>query len=124
MVAVGPLGTPEQIARKAARAKRKTADLSGEIALAFSFLQVSIDDATDMSIVRQLLPGTPDLNLRRLATVLDGSVTTAVARIRYFYDELGISFFTLHKSAGTSWNTLERIAAALTHRRLGAPGDQ
>ena len=44
--------------------------------------------------------------------LLDGSPTEAADRIRRFHN-LGISYFTFHKSAATSWNTLAALTAAV-----------
>jgi hypothetical protein len=114
MVAIGPLrGTAGEMAEQVAVVRRSTETPVERVEIAFNFLQVSIDDPTDLSVVRQLLPDAPEAELRRLATVLDGSIVSAVNRIRHFYQELGISFLTFHMSDATAWNTLEAIAAAV-----------
>lgn len=79
MVAIGPLrGTAGEIAEQVAVVRRKAETPVETVEIAFNFLQVSIDDPTDLSVVRQLLPDAPDAELRRLATVLDGSTASAV----------------------------------------------
>lgn len=47
------------------------------------------------------------------ATVLDGSVAAAADRIRRYHHELGISLINLSKTAGTTREILEKLAAAL-----------
>ncbi len=114
MVAIGPLMcATDQMALLAQHAKQCTADLDNSVELAFNFLQVSIDDPNDLNVIRQLRPAYSEAKLRRLATVLDGSVSAAVSRIRRYHQEFGISFVTLHMSAASSWSTMERIAVAL-----------
>jgi len=102
-----------QVAHQVEIVRQRSSDLDGPIELAFNFLQVSIDDPDDFSVVRQLLPGSSDRELRRLATVLDGSISMAVRRIRLYYEEFGISYFTLHMPASATWKTMERIAFAV-----------
>lgn len=114
LVAIGPLRCRAgDVAQQVAYVREKTDDLPEPLELAFNFLQVSIDDPADLTVVRQLLPGSSVAELRQLMTVLDGSASAAVSRIRCLHEEFGISFFTLHMSAGTSWNTLEAIATAV-----------
>ena len=118
MVAIGPLrGTAGEVAEQVAVVRRKAETPAETVEIAFNFLQVSIDDPTDLSVVRQLLPDAPDAELRRLATVLDGSTASAVDRIRHFYEDLAISFLTFHMSDATAWNTLEAIVSAVKPRR-------
>ena len=113
LVAIGPLRcTTGEMAQQVAYVRDKTDDLPEPVELAFNFLQVSIDDPADLTVVRELLPGIPVAKLRQLMTVLDGSVSAAASRIRCLYEKSGISFFTLHMSTRTTWNTLEAIAAA------------
>jgi hypothetical protein len=118
MVAIGPLrNTAGEMAEQVAVVRRKAETPVEPVEIAFNFLQVSIDDPTDLSVVRQLLPDAPEGELRRLATVLDGSIASAVDRVRHFYEELGISFLTFHMSDATAWNTLEAIASAVKPHR-------
>jgi hypothetical protein len=118
MVGIGPLrSTGGEMAEQVAVVRCKAETSAEPVEIAFNFLQVSIDDPNDLSVVRQLLPDTPEAELRRLATVLDGSTASAVDRIRHFYEELGISFLTFHMSHATEWKTLAAIASAVkTHR--------
>jgi hypothetical protein len=118
MVAIGPLrSTAGEMAEQVAVVRRMAETPVEPVEIAFNFLQVSIDDPTDLSVVRQLLPDAPEAELRRLATVLDGSIGSVVNRIRHLYEVLGISFLTFHMSDATAWNTLEAIAAAVKSHR-------
>jgi hypothetical protein len=111
-VGISPFGGEQAVALRAGYARDELASLVDEVQLAFSFLQVSIDDPSDLSVLRQLVPGAPEHQLREMATLLDGPTTAAVDRIRRFHD-LGISYFTFHKSAATSWTTLGELADAV-----------
>jgi hypothetical protein len=111
-VGISPFGGEQAVASRAEYARDELASMIDEIQLAFSFLQVSIDDPSDLSVLRQLVPGAPDHQLRQMATLLDGPIAAAADRIRRFHD-LGISYFTFHKSAATSWVSLEKLTSAL-----------
>jgi hypothetical protein len=75
--------------------------------------QVSIDDPSDLSIVKMVAPDVPDEALRQLTTVIDVPLEVAAERIRRLYENLGISYFSLNKTAGTSWNTPTELVGAL-----------
>jgi hypothetical protein len=118
LVAIGPLsGTEEEVAAQAMSARSKLDDLIPQVDFAFSFLQTSIDDPADLSVVRRIMPDMPETQMRSLATVLAGSVASATRRIRRLREDLGISYFTFHKSPATSWNTLAMLVAAIDDRR-------
>ena len=104
---------PEAAVAQYVRYARHQLDpLTETVQLAFSFLQLSLDDRSDLSLLRQLVPNAVEHQLRQMATLLDGSPTEAADRIRRFHN-LGISYFTFHKSAATSWNTLAALTAAV-----------
>jgi hypothetical protein len=112
-VAVSPLlGDEAAVADRVRYVRHQLDPLTEKVQLAFSFLQVSLDDPTDLSVLRQLAPSAVECQLHQMATLLDGSLITARDRIRRFHD-LGISYFTFHKSAATSWNTLAALVAAV-----------
>jgi hypothetical protein len=111
-VAISSLVDEAAVADRVRYARHQLDPLTEEVQLAFSFLQVSLDDPTDLSVLRQLAPTTVEYQLRNMATLLDGSLITASDRIRRFHD-LGISYFTFHKCAATSWNTLAALIAAV-----------
>ena len=61
LVAIGPLsGTEEEVAAQAMTARSKLDDLIPQVDFAFSFLQTSIDDPADLSVVRRIIPDMPD----------------------------------------------------------------
>lgn len=60
-----------------------------------------------------LLFPSPEAELRKLTTLLDLPVSGAADRIQRLHEELGISYFTLNKSPGTSWETLEKLVASV-----------
>jgi hypothetical protein len=111
-VAVSPLGDEAAVADRVRYVRRQLDSLTEEAQLAFSFLQVSLDDPADLSVLRQLAPTTDECQLRQMATLLDGPLSIASDRIRRFHD-LGISYFTFHKCAATSWSTLAALIAAV-----------
>ena len=76
-------------------------------------IQVSIDRQDDLSLAQQMLPGTPEAELRQMICVLNGSVADAVERIRRLHELYGISYFILYKSNATSWRTLETLVDEL-----------
>jgi hypothetical protein len=45
--------------------------------------------------------------------LLDGTVDEAADRIRRLHNDLGISYFTVNATPGTSWNTLEKLVDAV-----------
>src|SRR5262249_43044237 len=83
LVAIGPLRCrTTTLALLVQPTKQSTGDLDFSIELAFIFLQVSIDDPDALTVPPQLRPAYSEANLRRLARVIDGSVSAAVSRIR------------------------------------------
>ena len=61
LVAIGPLsGTEEDVAAQAMTARSQLDDLIPQVDFAFSFLQTSIDDPADLSVVRRIIPDMPD----------------------------------------------------------------
>jgi hypothetical protein len=55
----------------------------------------------------------PDEEVRKLTTVLDGSVPAAAERIQRLHENLGITSFSFLKTDGTSWNTFGKLVSAL-----------
>ncbi|MDT5115021.1 MAG: hypothetical protein QOE30_760 [Mycobacterium sp.] len=113
IVAIASMGSEADLAGRVAFVKEKAGDRVDDIELQFSFVQVSMDDPNDLSVLRMLAPHAPEEELRKLTTVLDGSVPAAVERIRRLHAELGISYFTFSKTPGTSWDTFDKLVAAL-----------
>jgi hypothetical protein len=72
-----------------------------------------MDNPADLSVVHDLAPDAQEAELRKMSTVLDGSVSAAADRIGRLHKDLGISYFTFHKTAATSWQTLENLADAV-----------
>ena len=113
IVSILSMGTEADLAERVAYVKEQAGDRIDRIELGFGFFQVSMDDADDLSMVRQLAPGATDASLRKLATLLDGPVEAAAGRIRRFHEELGIGYVTLTKTDGTSWETFGKLVAAI-----------
>jgi probable F420-dependent oxidoreductase len=113
IVAIASMGTEADLASRVALVKDKAGDRFDDVELQFGFFQVSMDDPGDLSVIRMLEPDAPEEQIRRLTTVLDVPVPAAVERIQRLHEELGISYFSLNKTPGTSWDTLEKLVATL-----------
>jgi probable F420-dependent oxidoreductase len=113
IVAIATMGDKEHLAERVHYLKAKAGDRLDEIELAFGFFQASIDDPDDLSILRTLLPDRSDAELRLSATFLGDSIAEAADRVRSLRDELGISYFHFSIAPGLSWDTLEKLVAAL-----------
>jgi probable F420-dependent oxidoreductase len=113
IVAIASMGVEADLAERVDFVKTAAGDRIEDIELSFGFFQVSMDDPDDLSILRLLEPDAPEAELRKLSTFLGGPVPAASERIRRLHEELGINYFTLNKSPGTSWETLEKLVAAV-----------
>jgi len=113
IISIASLGSEADLAERVAFVKSHAGQRINNIELAFGFFQVSLDDHTDLSLIRLLDAETPDAEVRQWTTVLHGSVEQAAERIHHLRDELGISYFHLNKTPSTSWETLERLIAAV-----------
>jgi probable F420-dependent oxidoreductase len=113
IVAIASMGTETDLAGRVAFVKDKAGDRVDDIELQFGFFQVSMDDPSDLSVLRMLEPDAPEEGLRKLTTLLDGPVPAAVDRIQRLHEELGISYFSFSKTPGTSWDTFDKLIAAL-----------
>ncbi|MGH3726201.1 MAG: TIGR03621 family F420-dependent LLM class oxidoreductase [Mycobacterium sp.] len=113
IVAVASLGDHADLAAKVALVNDKAGNRIDDIELQFGFFQVSIDDPSDLSVIRLLEPTAPEDQIRSLVTVLNGPVPAAAERIQQLHEELGISYFCLNKTPGTSWATLAKLVAAV-----------
>jgi probable F420-dependent oxidoreductase len=113
IVAIASMGSEADLAGRVALVKEKAGHRFDDIELQFGFIQVSMDDPSDLSLLRMLAPDAPEEGLRKMTTMLDGSVDAAVERIRRLHAELGISYFTFSKTPGTSWDTFDKLVAAL-----------
>jgi alkanesulfonate monooxygenase SsuD/methylene tetrahydromethanopterin reductase-like flavin-dependent oxidoreductase (luciferase family) len=101
------------LAERIAFVREKAGDRIDDIELSFGFSPVSIDDPSDVSLLRLTKPEAPEAELRELATLIDAPVAAAAQRLRRLHDELGISYFIFGESPGTSWETFKRLIAAL-----------
>jgi probable F420-dependent oxidoreductase len=113
IVAIASLGDDAELAERVDYVKRQAGRRLDQIELAFSFMQVSIDHPDDLSTLQLIAPNAAETDMRRMTTLLDGSASAAADRIRRLRADLSISYFTLHKSAATSWRTLEQLVEAV-----------
>ena len=112
IVAIASTGTEADLAERVAFVKAQAGARVDAIELQFGFFQVSIDDPSDLSILKMVAPDVPESEMRCWTTLLDGSVEQAAERIHRLHDNLGISYFTIN-ATGASWNTLEKLVAAV-----------
>lgn len=113
IVAIAAMGDDTHLADRLAFVKDKAGDRFDDIELQFGFFQVSLDDPSDLSVIRMLEPDAPEEQVRKLTTVLDVPPSAAAERIQHLHQNLGISYFTLNKTAGTSWQSLEKLVTAV-----------
>ena len=113
IVAIASTGTEDDLAERIAFVKAQAGARADDIELAFGFFQVSMDDPSDLSILKMVAPDASESEMRRWTTLLGGSVDEAAERIHRLHNDLGISYFTINATPGTSWDTLEKLVAAL-----------
>jgi probable F420-dependent oxidoreductase len=113
IVAIASTGTEDDLAERIAFVKAQAGARADDIELAFGFFQVSMDDPSDLSILKMVAPDASESEMRRWTTLLDGSVDETAERIHRLHNDLGISYFTINATPGTSWDTLEKLVAAL-----------
>ncbi|GAB1814831.1 TIGR03621 family F420-dependent LLM class oxidoreductase [Mycobacterium sp. MUNTM1] len=113
VVAVGSMGSEADLAERVAFVKNAAGARADDIELQFGFFQVSIDDPSDLSILNMVAPGVPEVELRKLTTLIDVPVEAAVERVQRLHEELGISYFTFNRTPGTSWDTFAKLVSTL-----------
>ena len=113
IVAIGSTGTETDLAERVAFVKAQAGARADDIELGFGFFQVSMDDPSDLSILKMVAPDATESEMRQWTTLLDGTVDEAAERIQRLHNELGISYFTVNATPGTSWNTLEKLVDAV-----------
>jgi probable F420-dependent oxidoreductase len=113
IVAIASTGTEADLAERVAFVKAQAGERSDDIELSFGFFQVSMDDPSDLSILRMVAPDASESEMRQWTTLLDGTVDEAAQRIHRLHNDLGISYFTVNATPGTSWDTLEKLVAAV-----------
>jgi probable F420-dependent oxidoreductase len=114
-VAIASMGSEADLAERVTYVKTHAAERAdGGPELAFGFIQVSLDNPDDVALLNTVAPDVPDDVLKTLTTYLGGSIAETVDRIQRLNEELGITYFTLSNTPGTSWDTIEKLMAALT----------
>jgi probable F420-dependent oxidoreductase len=113
IVAIGSTGTETDLAERVAFVKAQAGTRADDIELGFGFFQVSMDDPSDLSILKMVAPDAKESEMRQWTTLLDGTVDEAAERIHRLHNDLGISYFTVNATPGTSWNTLEKLVDAV-----------
>jgi probable F420-dependent oxidoreductase len=113
IVGIASMGDEAHLAERVSFVKTKAGHRFKDIELQFGFFQVSLDDPSDLSIMRILGAEGPTQDVAKLATVLNGSLGATVERIRRLHDDLGITYFTFLKTEATSWQTFGVLVDAL-----------
>lgn len=113
IISIGGFGAEDFLSERAKYIESQAGQRFKDIELAFTFFQVSLDDHDDLSALYQVQPDADEAELRRAATLLDGSVGEAADRVRRYRDDFGITYFTFHKTEATSWGTLEKFVDAI-----------
>lgn len=109
------------LASRVALIKAKPPDRYYSLELRFGFFQVCMNDPGNLSLIRALEPDAPEEQLRKLISAVDATVTAAADRIRRLRKELG-TYVHLNKTAGTSWESLAKLIAALRYpHQLASP---
>jgi hypothetical protein len=72
-----------------------------------------MEDPSDLSILRMGARDASESEMRLWTTLLDGTVDEAAERIHRLHNDLDISYFTVNATPGTSWDTLEKLVAAV-----------
>ena len=91
IVSILTFGTDAELAQRVQYVKRQAAERFDQIELSFSFGQVSLDDSSDLEILKLVLPEAPEAQLRSMATLLDGPIEAAAERITHMHQELEIT---------------------------------
>src|SRR5271163_1064947 len=113
IVAIASMGTEADLAERVAFVKAQAGARAEDIELSFGFFQVSMDDPSDLSILKLVAPDANESEMRQWTTLLDGTVDEAAERIHRLHNDLGISYFTINATPGTSWDTLEKLVDAV-----------
>ena len=103
------------VASRVALAKAELNDPFYSIELRLGFFKVSIDDLGDPHLIRLSEHDVSQEEVRKLLIAVDATVAAAVERIRRLRKEVGANYVLLNKSAGTSWESLEKLIAALRY---------
>lgn len=111
IVAIASMGDEAHLTERVAFVKDKAGDR--DVELQFGFFQVSMDDPSDLAAIRSVGIDAPDDEVRKLTTVLDGSVSAAAERVQRLHENLGITYFTFLKTDGTSWDTFGKLVAGV-----------
>jgi alkanesulfonate monooxygenase SsuD/methylene tetrahydromethanopterin reductase-like flavin-dependent oxidoreductase (luciferase family) len=115
IVSILTFGTESELVQRIQYVKERAGKRFDQIELSFCFGQVSIDDPSDLQILKQVVPEAPESQLRSMATLLDGPVEAAAERIARMHQQLGISYFTftITGGPGVTWPTLEKLIASV-----------
>lgn len=113
IVDVEDVGGRDHLARRADFVREQAGERADDIELAYTFVQVGLDNPDDLSVLQAYAPHTPDEELYASPTHLVGPIEAAADQVRSLHEELGFSFFTFLMQPSVSWDSLEKLLAAL-----------
>lgn len=113
IVSILTVGAESELMQRVQYVKEHAGGRLDQIELSFSFGQVSIDDPSDLQLLKQVAPKATESQIRSMATLLDGPAEAAAERIARLQQDLGISYFTfsIGEGRGVTWPTLEKLLA-------------
>jgi alkanesulfonate monooxygenase SsuD/methylene tetrahydromethanopterin reductase-like flavin-dependent oxidoreductase (luciferase family) len=82
IVAITTMGNRDHLADRLVFLRARAGDRWSGLELSFGFFQTTIDDPNDLAVLRMLVPGTSDDELRKLVAHLGGPVESAADQIR------------------------------------------
>lgn len=92
--------------------KSQAGERINDIALSFGFL-VAIDNPDDALMLQITDPDATPEELRQKSAVLSGPVEAAAEKVHRFHDRYGFTKFNFSKTPSTTWDTLEKLVAAV-----------
>ncbi|MEU0474505.1 TIGR03621 family F420-dependent LLM class oxidoreductase [Streptomyces olivaceus] len=113
IVDISYVGGRDQLAGRAALVREQAGQRAKDVELAYTFVQIGLDDPDDLSVLRAVAPHLPDEELYATPTHLTGPIEAAADQVLSLHEELGFSFFTFLMQPSVSWRSLEKLLAAL-----------
>ena len=108
MVLIDPVITESSLAERVDYTRAQAGDRADDITFCFSFMQIALNDAPNLDMMRTLRPDLTDAELRSLPTVLSGTIEEVAERVRRVR-QLGIDYVSFTRWPGVDWDTLEQL---------------
>ncbi|MDQ0365209.1 putative F420-dependent oxidoreductase [Catenuloplanes indicus] len=113
IVDISYVGGRDQLAERAGFVREQAGARAKDVELAYTFVQIGLDDPDDLSVLRAVAPHLPDEELYATPTHLVGPIDAAADQVRSLHEELGFSYFTFLVQPTVNWHSLEKLLAAL-----------